>query len=68
VPELLLNDPKVMQVKRKGQIVDIHFTDEMIGKIIRQQKSVFYRSDTFYCSDFVKDSLANKARVWQKTD
>jgi len=67
VPELLLNDPKVMQVERGGQIVDIHFTDEMIGKIIQHKSPFFTVRIPFIVSDFVKDSPAKQAGL-QKDD
>ncbi len=67
VPELLLNDPKVIQVERNGQKVDINFTDEMIGKIIKHKGPFFMVRIPFIAYDFVKDSPAKKAGM-QKDD
>jgi regulator of sigma E protease len=67
VPELLLNDPKVIQVDRNGQKVDIYFTDEMIGKIIKHKGPFFTVRIPFIAYDFVKDSPAKKAGM-QKDD
>ncbi|MCF6241209.1 MAG: RIP metalloprotease RseP [Bacteroidales bacterium] len=67
VPELLLNDPKTIQVERNGQKMDINFTDEMIGKIIKHKGPFFTVRIPFIAYDFVKDSPAKKAGM-QKND
>ncbi len=67
VPELLLNDPKVIKVDRNGQTLDIKFTDEMIGKIIKHKGPFFMVRIPFIAYDFVKDSPAQKAGM-QKDD
>ena len=67
VPELLLNDPKVIQVERNGQKVDINFTDEMIGKIIKHKSPIFTVRFPFIVDDFIKKSPAKEAGL-QKGD
>ena len=67
VPELLLNDPKVITVNRNGQLLDINFTDAMIGKIIKHKGPFFTVRFPFIVGEFVKKSPAKEAGL-QKDD
>lgn len=61
VPEILLNDPRSIQLDRNGKKVEIMFTDAMIGQIIKHKRPFFSVRIPFIASKFTKDSPAKKA-------
>jgi regulator of sigma E protease len=61
VPEILLNDPKTLQIERNGKNVEITFTDEMIGQIIKHKGPFFTVRIPFIARAFTKGSPAEKA-------
>lgn len=61
VPKILLNDPKTLQIDRNDENVEITFTDEMIGKIIKHHGPFFTVRIPFIASSFTKGSPAEKA-------
>ncbi|MBN1250757.1 MAG: RIP metalloprotease RseP [Bacteroidales bacterium] len=61
IPELILNDPKTIQIERDGQIVEINITKEQEKKIIKYQKPFFEFRFKFIVGGFPKNSTAQKA-------
>jgi len=61
VPEILLNDPRTIQLDRQGKNVEITFTDAMIGQIIKHKGPFFSVRLPFFASKFSKDSPAEIA-------
>jgi len=63
VPELLLNDPKSIQVQRGNQIVDIPINSEKENLIVNNGKPLISFRTHFIVGGFAKDSPAEKAGV-----
>ncbi|OQX97466.1 MAG: RIP metalloprotease RseP [Bacteroidetes bacterium 4572_117] len=61
VPEILLNEPRTLQIERNGQNMEIEFTDKMIGQIIKHKAPFFAVRIPFVASKFTKDSPAKSA-------
>jgi len=61
VPEILLNEPRTIQLDRNGKNVEITFTDAMIGQVIKHKGPFFEVRIPFIASKFTKDSPAKKA-------
>ena len=61
VPEILLNEPRTIQLDRNGKDVEITFTDQMIGEIIRHKGPFFSPRFPFIANGFSENSAAKDA-------
>ncbi|MEN8120553.1 MAG: RIP metalloprotease RseP [Bacteroidota bacterium] len=61
VPEILLNEPRTMQIDRNGENVEIAFTGKMVGQIIKHKGPFFGVRIPFIARTFTKNSPAKKA-------
>ena len=61
IPELILNDPKVIKVNRNGKEVDIKISEEQEKKIIKNKEPFMSFRFKFKVGDIMKKSAAQKA-------
>ncbi|MFN8256603.1 MAG: RIP metalloprotease RseP [Bacteroidales bacterium] len=61
IPELLLNDPKSIQVKRNEQIVDLPITRQQENAIVKNSKQFISIRTHFVIGGFEKGSSAEKS-------
>jgi len=61
IPELILNDPKSIQVQRGEQIIDIPVNAEQEKRIVKNSKQFIFLRTHFVVGGFTKESPAEKA-------
>ncbi len=61
IPELILNDPKSIQVKRGDQIVNIPVNSAQEDRIVKNSKQFIFLRTPFFVGSFEKGSSAEKA-------
>ena len=67
IPELILNDPKIIKIKRNGKQIDIKINKDQEELIVKNAKAFMSPRFEFKIGDILKESPAAKAGL-QKDD